>query len=211
MNTANIIRSSTWSPAVSSSSGSNFTTGISILNTSTEEIFTIPLSASAIVISSNRNGSSRRLSSRARRSLWVGAQRSPFADAVMPTRESMQEPDVGPEPGGLVDTAPVRDPPKAPPKSDKIELTIDSLQNFELLRPIRVVVESLGDKVFVAEAPDLNVSTTANSVGGALILIKEHISTIYEGYTSKKNLDPERARQLKNFELYIGKTRRNWL
>jgi hypothetical protein len=68
-----------------------------------------------------------------------------------------------------------------------------------------------GTKVFVAEAPDLNVSTSGNSVGGALILLKDHISTIYEGYTSKKNLDGERARQFKVFETYIGRPRRNWM
>ena len=111
----------------------------------------------------------------------------------------------------VVEPAPVVDQPKPPPRQDKIELTIDSLQNYELLKPIRVVVESLGDKVFVAEAPDLNVSTSGTSVGGALILLKDHISTIYEGYTSKKNLDSERTRQFKTFETYIGRPRRNWM
>jgi hypothetical protein len=74
-----------------------------------------------------------------------------------------------------------------------------------------VLVESLGDKVFVAEAPDLNVSTTGNSVGAAFLLLKDHIVNIYEGYRDKKAGDPERARQLSVFEKYIGKTRRNWL
>jgi len=111
----------------------------------------------------------------------------------------------------VVEPAPVVDQPKPPPRQDKIELTIDSLQNYELLKPIRVVVESLGGKVFVAEAPDLNVSTSGTSVGRALILLNDHISTIYEGYTSKKNLDSERTRQFKTFETYIGRPRRNWM
>jgi hypothetical protein len=111
---------------------------------------------------------------------------------------------------GLVDPLPVADHPKPPPWKDKVELTIDSLQNYALLKPIGVIVESLGDKVFVAEAPELNVSTSGTSVGGALISLKDHISTIYEGYINKKNLDTERARQLKTFEMYISKPRRNW-
>jgi hypothetical protein len=42
-----------------------------------------------------------------------------------------------------------------------------------------------------------------NSVGSALIRLKNHISTIYEGYTSKKNLDSERTREFKVFETAI--------
>jgi hypothetical protein len=41
--------------------------------------------------------------------------------------------------------------------------------------PIPVLIECLGDKVFVAEAPDLNISTTGNSVGAAFLLLKEQI------------------------------------
>jgi hypothetical protein len=135
---------------------------------------------------------------------------SPDAEAPRPSG-SPPAPEAGaPDPSDVVAPALVADKPKPPPRTDKIELTIDSLQNYELLKPIRVVVEPLGDKVFVAEAPDLNLSTSGSSVGGALIILKDHISTIYEGYTSKKNLDSERARQFKIFETYIGKPRRNW-
>ena len=122
----------------------------------------------------------------------------------------MPEP-VAQDQSGGVEPAPAVDQPKLPPRQEKIELTIDSLQNYELLKPIRVVVEPLGDKIFVAEAPELNVSTNGTSVGGALIQLKDHISTIYEGYTSKKNLDTERARHFKIFETYIGRPRRNWM
>jgi hypothetical protein len=134
------------------------------------------------------------------------------AEAPAPTSGSLQRSDLGTQdPSSVGGPAPVVEQPKPPPRTDKIELTIDSLQNYELLKPIRVIVESLGDKVFVAEAPELNVSTSGTSVGGALILLKDHISTIYEGYTSKKNLDSERARHFKTFETYIGRPRRNWM
>jgi hypothetical protein len=137
----------------------------------------------------------------------------PFAhaEAVTPTIGALHRPDADDQgPSGLFEPAPVVDHPK-PPRIDKIELTIDSLQNYELLKPIRVIVESLGDKVFVAEAPELNVSTSGTSVGGVLISLKDHVSSIYEGYTSKQNLDSERARQFKMFETYIGRPRRKWM
>lgn len=109
----------------------------------------------------------------------------------------------------LATAAPPQTAPK-PSRTERIELAIDSLQNYELIAPIPVLVESLGDKVFVAEAPDLNVSTTANSVGAAFLLLKEQIITTYEGYRSKKGLDSERTRQLTVFDKYIGKPRRHW-
>ena len=37
-------------------------------------------------------------------------------------------------------------------------MAIDSLQGYDLVKPIPVLIEFLGDKVFVAEAPDLNLS-----------------------------------------------------
>jgi hypothetical protein len=190
---------------------SDFTTGVSIIGTSTEATFTTGASATTIVISSKRNIASQSPSGR---SAVVGVQSTPHANTEAPTPTSgpTEGSDIGTQdPSGPVEAAAVIDHPKPSPRADRVELTIDSLQNYELLKPIRVVVESLGDKVFVAEAPDLNVSTSGNSVGGALILLKDHISTIYEGYTSKKNLDGERARQFKVFETYIGRPRRNWM
>ncbi|HEY3641415.1 MAG TPA: hypothetical protein VGL31_09985, partial [Xanthobacteraceae bacterium] len=111
-------------------------------------------------------------------------------------------------------------PPPGPPpivtrierttKIERIELAIDSIQGYDLIKPIPVLIESLGDKVFVAEAPDLNLSTTGNSVGGAFLLLKEQIITTYEGDRSKKGPDPQRTRQLAAMEQYIGKPRRHW-
>jgi hypothetical protein len=64
--------------------------------------------------------------------------------------------------------------------------------------------------VFVAEAPDLNLSTTGNSVGGAFLLLKEQIITTYEGDRSKKGPDAHRTQQLAALEQYIAKPRRHW-
>lgn len=38
-------------------------------------------------------------------------------------------------------------------KIERIELAIDSIQGYDLIKSIPVLIESLGDKVFVAEAP----------------------------------------------------------
>jgi hypothetical protein len=182
-----------------------------MISTGTEATFTTGASATTIMISSNRNAASQRPSGRAGGPPAAGVQRHVYAnpEALIPTSGSLEGTE---DPSGSVEAAaPVIDQPKPPTRTEKVELTIDSLQNYELFKPIRVVVESLGDKVFVAEAPELNVSTTGNSVGGALILLKDHISTVYEGYTSKKNLDAERTRQFKVFETYIGRPRRNWM
>jgi len=211
MGRAIIVPSDGWRSSVYSSLRSDFTTGVSVIGTRSEATFTTGTSATTVIINSNRNTASRWPSGR---SAVVGPQsvRQASPEALTPISGPPEGPDIGaPDPSGPVEAAAVVDQPKPPPRTDKVELTIDSLQNYELLKPIRVVVESLGDKVFVAEAPDLNVSTSGNSVGGALILLKDHISTIYEGYTSKKNLDGERARQFKVFETYIGRPRRNWM
>ena len=211
MSRVNIVPSNGWQPSVSSSLRSEFTTGVLMISTGAEATFTTGASATTIMISSNRNAASQWPSGRAGRPPAAGVQRHVYAnpEALIPTSGSLEGTE---DPGGPVEAAaPVIDQPKPPIRTDKVELTIDSLQNYELLKPIRVVVESLGDKVFVAEAPELNVSTTGNSVGGALILLKDHISTVYEGYTSKKNLDAERTRQFKVFETYIGRPRRNWM
>lgn len=97
-----------------------------------------------------------------------------------------------------------------PGKPERVHLTIDSLQNYELIEPIPVVIDPLGDRVFVAETPDLNISITGSSIGGAFLQLKDQISAIYENYRSKKFLDPERKRQLKMLETYIGKPKRAW-
>ena len=89
-------------------------------------------------------------------------------------------------------------------------MAIDSLQNYEVIKPIPVLIESLGDKVFVAEAPDLNLSTSGNSIGAAFLMLKEQIVATYEGHRTKRGQDSQRARQLAVMDTYIGKTKRHW-
>jgi hypothetical protein len=214
MGEVSIVRSDGWETSVYSSLMSDFTTGVTLISTGSEATFTTGASATTIMIASNRNAPSIWPSGRSGRPPAIGVQGHVNANPIAATPASgsleVADTDVQDPSGPVEAAAPVVDQPKPTTPPDKIELTIDSLQNYDVLKPIRVVVESLGDKVFVAEAPDLNVSTTGNSVGGALVLLKEHISNIYEGYNSRKNLDGERTRQFKVFEAYIGRPRRNW-
>jgi hypothetical protein len=214
MGKVSIVRSDGWKTSVYSSLMSDFTTGVTLISTGSEATFTTGASATTIMIASNRNAPSIWPSGRSGRPPAIGVQGHVNANPIAATPASgsleVADTDVQDPSGPVEAAAPVVDQPKPTTQPDKIELTIDSLQNYDVLKPIRVVVESLGDKVFVAEAPDLNVSTTGNSVGGALVLLKEHISNIYEGYNSRKNLDGERTRQFKVFEAYIGRPRRNW-
>jgi hypothetical protein len=134
---------------------------------------------------------------------YAASALSAFA-APIPTGTISQQPDLA-----LPAAAPAPPAPKAA-TLEKIELAIDSLQDYDLVKPIPVLIESLGDKVFLAEAPDLNLSTTGNSVGTAFLLLKEQILANYENCHSKKGPDPQRAQQLAAFEQFIGKSRRHW-
>ena len=113
--------------------------------------------------------------------------------------------------GDLADAVPPAGSPKPPSAISRVELTIDSLRNYELTRPIPVVVESLGERNFVAEMPELNISTTASNPSDILITLKDRIAQVYDGLRIKKNLDTEQARQLRLLETCIGRSRRSWL
>jgi predicted RNase H-like HicB family nuclease len=208
MKSSNIVHSSAWAPSVFVSSGSPLKARASVLQTRAENIFAIAAPVPAAVISSNRIASSWLTSDRGQRSQWLEAQSSVSVEPVLAASAPPRQ--TGSAAPDFVATPASAEALRKPSRAERIELAIDSLQNYELIKPIPVLIESLGDKVFVAEAPDLNVSTTGNSVGAAFLLLKEHIITTYEGYRSKKGLDSERTRQLGIFDKYIGKTKRHW-
>jgi hypothetical protein len=204
MKNINIAHSSRWIPAVFISSGSPLTATISRVDSGGEDVFVIGFAASNAVISSNLNLRLLRLSSDTRHPRWAAIQSTVALEGVAASESAPHPP-----PNTAPETGPTQPPPK-PSRLERIELAIDSLQNYELIKPIPVLVESLGDKVFVAEAPDLNISTTGNSVGAAFLLLKEQILSAYEGNRSKRVSDSDRARQLAVFEKYIGRPRRHW-
>jgi hypothetical protein len=102
-------------------------------------------------------------------------------------------------------------PAKAASAISRIELAIDSLRTYDLVRPIPVVVEVLGERNYVAEMPDLNISISASNQSDIIIILKERIAQIYDGLRLLKHLDVEQSRQLRVLESYIAKTRRGWL
>jgi hypothetical protein len=173
-------------------------------------MFTMTAGVSTAVTSSNRIASSRILTNQARHSLWVRFELTPPIQGavVSPQTPAIEEA----EPSGPRDAPPETDTStlKKSAGTEKIELAIDKLPNHELIKPIPVLIESLGDKVFIAEVPGLDISITGSSMGGVLLQLKEHIANIYEGYRASNNLKSESGRQLKVLETYIGKTRRNW-
>jgi hypothetical protein len=192
-------------PALVIRSGSPFGIGASLMRTGTPGVLTVAGPAPTIVTSTNLLFPSQH-SNRSRPCQWVVPGSSAFL-APMPTGTFSERPDIG--------VTPTKPPSIATKierttKLERIELAIDSLQGYDLIKPIPVLIESLGDKVFVAEAPDLNLSTTGNSVGAAFLLLKEQIITTYEGDRSKKGPDPQRTQQLAALEQYIGKPRRHW-
>jgi hypothetical protein len=112
---------------------------------------------------------------------------------------------------GSVDTTAGNPVPKTASGTSRVELTIDSLRTYELVKPIPVFVESLGDRHYVAEVPDLNINTSASSLSEILIVLKDSITQTYDELRIRRSLDPQQARQLKMLERYIGKSKRGWL
>lgn len=204
MKNVNIAHSSRWTASVFISSGSPLTATISTVRAASEDVLTIGFAATNAVIGSTRAWRLHRLSNANRRSRWAAAQSAPPLHG-----SAVSEVPADPSPVALPHLAPSQ-PPSKSSRMERIELAIDSLPQYELIKSIPVLVESLGDKVFVAEAPDLNVSTTGNSVGAAFLLLKEQILTAYEGSGGKRGADSDRVRQLSVFEKYISKPRRHW-
>jgi len=210
MKSPGVVHSNAWTPSVSVWSGSLLNTSASVVQSTSEEIVPVTVPTAAVATVSDHIVTSWRLSGRGQRSwlLHTGSSMrlKPAPAFDRPPQQALSTI------ADLVATAVSAEPePIAkPPKAEKIELAIDSLQNYEVIKPIPVLIESLGDKVFVAEAPDLNLSTSGNSVGAAFLMLKEQIAATYEGYRSKKGLDSERTRQLAVMDRYIGKTKRHW-
>jgi hypothetical protein len=238
MNRLKIISSNTWTPSTLVSSGLHPTTTTSGLNTTAEELVTTVVLASTAMVNLDRTASSRLLSSRARRSLWARVQDSLSVEGMTATRGPPAKPDANAmnEDGtsdavnayaptdaanayaptdaanadGLAE-APAASLSKPTSGTSRVELTIDSLRTYELVKPIPVFVEALGERHYVAEVPDMNITTSASSLSEILIVLKDSVTQTYDRLRIRRNLEPEQARQLKMLETYIGKSKRGWL
>jgi hypothetical protein len=238
MSRLEIIRSSTRTPSTLLSSGLHPITMTSGLNATAEEPFTTVVTASTTKVSLERTASSRRVSTRSRRSLWARVQDALSVEGMTATRDIPWKPPAvaayanGPAevangeglaaaanrdgPGDAANADGLADAlaaslPKPTSGTSRVELTIDSLRTYELVKPIPVFVESLGERHYVAEVPDLNITTSASSLSEILIVLKDSVTQTYDKLRIRRSLDPEQARQLKMLEKYIGKSKRGWL
>jgi hypothetical protein len=135
---------------------------------------------------------------------------SPFDARPESAEAGAPPPDLPPADGRaepLQDTAATAAKPAGP---RPIEMTIDSLSNYDLLQPIPVIIEALDDRMFSALAPALEISATGSSIGGAFLQLKEQIAQTYEQCRQKSTLTPERLHQIGLFQAYIGKAKRGW-
>jgi len=90
------------------------------------------------------------------------------------------------------------------PVTAPIELIIDSLTGYSLIEPIPVVIESLGDMVFTACVSNLNIQATGNSIGEALLILKEQIEATYDELTKRPPRDAEQKATLQMLQTYIA-------
>ena len=87
-------------------------------------------------------------------------------------------------------------------QGDSIDLIIDKLPRHALVKPIPVTISPLGDRVFIASTPDLDITVTGNSLSDALLLLKQQLESTYENLRGKAS-GREEERQLKRLRDYI--------
>jgi hypothetical protein len=87
-------------------------------------------------------------------------------------------------------------------QGDGIDLIIDKLPRHALVKPIPVTISPLGDRVFIASTPDLDITVTGNSLSDALLLLKQQLESTYENLRGKA-AGREEERQLKRLRDYI--------
>jgi hypothetical protein len=106
------------------------------------------------------------------------------------------------------------DPEQQPEEpNNRIELIIDSLSNHMLKEPIPVTIHSLGDAVFTASVPSLDMSGTGNSISEALLVLKGEIESAYEELTKRQHLSTDQKATLQVLHTYIApqSKRSRWL
>jgi hypothetical protein len=139
------------------------------------------------------------------RSLPQAAQPSaPSIEQAATSEEPRAKPEppvAAPDNGAEQAQAKDRRPP-ASSQGDSIELIIDKLPRHALVKPIPVTISPLGDRVFIASTPDLDITVTGNSLSDALLLLKQQLESTYENLRGKAS-GREEERQMKKLREYI--------
>jgi hypothetical protein len=167
-------------------------------------IFMVGFSSSGAALSGVASG--------ARPSPPTPAQPSPPTPARPPPSEKTpsQPPRDSSEPSAelpaAAEASQLQDNPAAPGQAEGIDLIIDKLPRHGLVKPIPVTIAPLGDRVFVASTPDLDITVTGNSLSDALLLLKQQLETTYESLRNKASTK-EQERQLSRMRAYIQESR----
>jgi hypothetical protein len=100
-----------------------------------------------------------------------------------------------------------------PAHPHRLEMTIDSLPHHDLTEPIPIYIDPLGDTVFTATVSNLDISATGNSIGEALVLLKEQIEFVYGDLSRRAKRSPDQTTMLQMLHTYIaaGGTKPAWL
>jgi hypothetical protein len=226
-----MTRSNAGMQTVSAASSSTSRATNSVVGGATQNSFLFAASAGTASARSDMAPGPRRASNAGQRVIRLKTGGPPLAPVVAPVVAPVMAPLLAPaqpsppepvhrrahhhRPRHPVETAePAPPPAPAPAKSkplEKFTRSIQSLDNYDLIRFIPVTIEPLGESVFVAVSTDLDLSVTGRTADEAVDLLKEMIIRIYEGSRSRKNtLDAARARQLKTLESFIGKSKGMW-
>jgi hypothetical protein len=142
----------------------------------------------------------------------TGARPSPSTPARPPPPEkTLRQPPRDPaepsaEPAADAKAQQDQDSPAAPGQAGGIDLIIDKLPRHGLVKPIPVTIAPLGDRVFVASTPDLDITVTGNSLSDALLLLKQQLETTYESLRTKASTK-DQERQLNRMRAYIQESR----
>jgi hypothetical protein len=126
-----------------------------------------------------------------------------------PSEKPSQQPPDPSEPAveaAAAEVPQVQDGPAVPRQGDGIDLIIDKLPRHGLVKPIPVTIAPLGDRVFVASTPDLDITVTGNSLSDALLLLKQQLESTYESLRGKTS-SKEQERQLNRMRAYIQEGR----
>jgi len=115
---------------------------------------------------------------------------------------SSEPPAVAPDDGSPPAPAKDRRSTASSGQGDSIDLIIDKLPRHALVKPIPVTISPLGDRVFIASTPDLDITVTGNSLSDALLLLKQQLESTYESLRGKAS-GREEERQLRRLREYI--------
>jgi hypothetical protein len=111
-------------------------------------------------------------------------------------------PPAEPEPAETQPAEPEEEAKPAHPH--RLEMTIDSLPHHELTEPIPIHIDPLGDTVFTATVSNLDISATGNSIGEALVLLKEQIEFVYGDLNRRSNRSNDQKTALQMLHTYIA-------